>query len=459
MKKGPIRRLLLGSGANGLGIVARLSEQLLLIPIFISSWSLELYGEWLLLSAIPVYLSQADFGFVSAGSNELAKRTKDGSSRSAIPFYSDYFSIFSTWSIVIFLVFVLICINIPLQSFFSFTEISQIDAQTILVVLIGDALLGQVSLTLHAGLRACRVLHLGLFLRAMATFLRIFITLVVVAGFEMEAVKLAYSFIIARVVLILFQYYFLKKHSFVPRVRLFQKPVERMWPVLALGLELILLPLSDALLLQGMVMTVGVALGPVAVVVFATHRTLARTTAQLLRLVFSPLRAETTLLQNKEDQAYLTKLVMSVTRLSFWMSIVITGPLLLLGSIIFEKWTNGAMTFQMPLFSLLIAGAMLEGIWRIAASIRLGNNKHRPITLSYFVLSVMAIALTLVFTSSVGINTLGYITFCLALIMLFVSMGFNRRTFQMTIKQQLLEMLRFPKNEINWILDRIKYSR
>ena len=70
-------RILLASGANGLSLAARAAEQLLLVPILLAAWSAQLFGEWLMLAAVPVYLALLDFGVVQAGSNELARRVAE----------------------------------------------------------------------------------------------------------------------------------------------------------------------------------------------------------------------------------------------------------------------------------------------------------------------------------------------------------------------------------------------
>ena len=57
------RRILHGLGANAYGQLVVIVIQLAGVPILLRAWGMQLYGEWLILAAIPTYLSMADLGF------------------------------------------------------------------------------------------------------------------------------------------------------------------------------------------------------------------------------------------------------------------------------------------------------------------------------------------------------------------------------------------------------------
>jgi O-antigen/teichoic acid export membrane protein len=56
------RRLISGFSAQGLSFGARIFEQILLVPLFISAWGTALYQDWLLLFAAAGFLALADVG-------------------------------------------------------------------------------------------------------------------------------------------------------------------------------------------------------------------------------------------------------------------------------------------------------------------------------------------------------------------------------------------------------------
>jgi hypothetical protein len=54
------RRLLRGLGANAYGQFVTVIVQLVGVPILLHAWGAQLYGEWLILFAIPAYLAMTD---------------------------------------------------------------------------------------------------------------------------------------------------------------------------------------------------------------------------------------------------------------------------------------------------------------------------------------------------------------------------------------------------------------
>ena len=64
-------RLFHAVGAQSLAPVLTAAIQLVSVPVFLHFWGPKLYGEWLVLSAIPVYLGFTDFGFGSVAGSEM----------------------------------------------------------------------------------------------------------------------------------------------------------------------------------------------------------------------------------------------------------------------------------------------------------------------------------------------------------------------------------------------------
>src|SRR5580704_14187121 len=65
------RRLLLGFAINWIGKLASTIIQLIQVPVFLHFWSTPLYGEWMVVNSIPVYLSFSNIGFGSVAGNEM----------------------------------------------------------------------------------------------------------------------------------------------------------------------------------------------------------------------------------------------------------------------------------------------------------------------------------------------------------------------------------------------------
>jgi len=67
-----LKKLLSASGANAVSQGAAIAIQLVSVPAFLTVWSPEEYGVWLMLSSIPSYLLLADAGVVPVAINKVS---------------------------------------------------------------------------------------------------------------------------------------------------------------------------------------------------------------------------------------------------------------------------------------------------------------------------------------------------------------------------------------------------
>src|SRR5437867_12754550 len=79
-----VQRLLKGFGANLYGQAVVVVIQLAGVPILLHYWQAQLYGEWLILFAIPSYLSMTDLGFSQSAANDMTARVARGDKSGAL---------------------------------------------------------------------------------------------------------------------------------------------------------------------------------------------------------------------------------------------------------------------------------------------------------------------------------------------------------------------------------------
>jgi len=68
------QRLMRGFGATALSPVVTALIQLGSVPVLLHVWGVAKYGDWLLLSAIPSYLTLSDLGLGDASGSEMSMR-------------------------------------------------------------------------------------------------------------------------------------------------------------------------------------------------------------------------------------------------------------------------------------------------------------------------------------------------------------------------------------------------
>ena len=69
------RKISSGFGATAIGPMVTILAQIISVPVFLRSWGPRLYGEWLILSAIPTHIAFSDrSGFGNVAANDMTMR-------------------------------------------------------------------------------------------------------------------------------------------------------------------------------------------------------------------------------------------------------------------------------------------------------------------------------------------------------------------------------------------------
>ena len=97
---GILKRILHGFGASLYGQVVIVVIQLAGVPILLHSWGVHLYGEWLILSALPTYLSMTDLGFSQSAGNDMSQHVARGNRDAALAVFQSIGLLIAICSIV-----------------------------------------------------------------------------------------------------------------------------------------------------------------------------------------------------------------------------------------------------------------------------------------------------------------------------------------------------------------------
>ena len=140
------QRIVSALAASAFGQAVTVGTQLLLTPMFFAKWGASLYGEWLLLSALPAYLTMADLGIGSAAGNDMTMRAGAGDQRGAQATYRSAFRV----AAVVGLLTLLVGVALALGKFsFNTPPTPHIPPQEAALVVL--ALAANVALSFSAG--------------------------------------------------------------------------------------------------------------------------------------------------------------------------------------------------------------------------------------------------------------------------------------------------------------------
>ena len=148
------QRILHGLGANAFGQIVTVIVQLAGVPILLHAWGVQLYGEWLILFAIPAYLSMTDLGFTQSAANDMTARVARGDRAGALVVFQSLGA----------LVYALVALGLalaaavvpwlPLAEWLNFQTMDTRTAQWVLCLLAAQVLVSLLDGIPYAGFRA-----------------------------------------------------------------------------------------------------------------------------------------------------------------------------------------------------------------------------------------------------------------------------------------------------------------
>ena len=163
------RRILHGLGANAYGQLVVIVIQLAGVPILLHAWGAQLYGEWLILAAIPAYLSMTDLGFSQSAGNDMTARMARGDEAGTLAVFQSLSVLVYGVAIAGLLISAIALWVLPLQNWFHFQQLGTAEVRWILWLLAAEVLIKLADGVNHAGFRSHGdyPLHVGIYFTTM----------------------------------------------------------------------------------------------------------------------------------------------------------------------------------------------------------------------------------------------------------------------------------------------------
>lgn len=382
------RRLFLGFLSNWVGKLASTIVQFVQIPVFLHFWSMPLYGEWMIVNSIPTYLSFSNAGFGNVAGNEMtmmvAREDRDGALR---VFQSCWWLIALICATVIaFLSGVLY--YLPAARLLRLNHISETDTKWIIFYLGVSVLLGQLEQLLQSAYRSIGRYPFGSFLKSMLSlgaFTCMIVSVALGSGARVAALVLAAANLTGTMVqcaMVRRDIPWIKfgwAHAELSEIRRLVRPA-----VAFMGF-----PLGNALNLQGAVLAVGYALGPVAVVVFSTARTVSRVALQMVNMVSNTFEPELSIAYGAGNFALTRTLLRRACQMAVLVSVLVVMAMMVGGPWFLNHWTGGHVPPSRRLLSILLVVVIFYSLWSTAASLLTATNQHQRLA-TYYILGTSA---------------------------------------------------------------------
>lgn len=401
-RRGLRDRLIHNWGTAAVAPVVSVLVQVGSVPLLLHAWGAARYGDWLLLSAIPSYLTLSDLGFGAASGSDMSMRVGANDRRGALQTFQSSWVLVTAVSVAALLLACLSVWWVPWQRWLKLSSVSSPQAAAILLVLAAYVVVAQQNGVTESGYRCDGHFAAGSFWN---TILRLAeaaaTTTVAVLGGGLLAV--AFTCLSVRC-LGTIGYALLLRHK-TPWIRygIRHARVETIKQLAAPAFGFMAFPVGYALSLQGVAIVIGVLLGPVAVVAFSTLRTLSRLSVQLIGVIKSGLWPELSRAFGEGDISLARRLHRRACQASIGFSLL--GGLLLWisGPFIYQVWIGHRFAFDATCFHVLLLVTVTSSLWDTSAVIPISTNDHVRIALAFVGTSVFSLGMAWLLVPRLGI--------------------------------------------------------
>lgn len=400
-------RLTKGLGAQGYSQAAQIFIRLAEVPLLLGLWGAQLYGEWLMLAAIPAFLAICDGGFGGAASREMSMRSGAGDRSGALSLFQ------STWIFLLlvslgFGLLALVAVQvIPLHAWLGFKVMDPATVKLVTVLLVADVLVGIQTGIVYGGFYCEGRYAMGMALNTTMQLME-FGGLALAVALGGGPANAAIGCLGGRI-----------GGSLLMRLGLYRATpwLHYGWRFAALGevrriarpaLASLAFPLGNALNIQGMRLIVGVVLGPPAVVVFSTLRTLTRLAMQPSSVINQLVEPEMALAYGGNRHDDFRRLFNHSCQAALWVSAASCIVLGVAGEQLLGVWTHGKVAMDWPLYTLLLLGVAVNSVWHTALTAAWATNRHARTALVYsLVYGGGALGFAYVFSTLLGLSGVG----------------------------------------------------
>jgi O-antigen/teichoic acid export membrane protein len=378
------RRLLLGFIVNWIGKLASTVIQLIQVPVFLHFWNTPLFGEWLILNSIPAYLSFSSIGFGNVAGNEMTMMVARNDREDALRVFQSCW-----WLIVLLCATAVVLLSgalyfLPAAHLLKLTHLSEYDTKWIIFYLGLAVLFSQLEQLLQSAYRCIGRYPYGTALKTVLAFLAFAGMIATVAlghGPRVTALVFATINITGTFLLCLFVRHDIPWIEFGWKHASFSE-IRRLAP---LAIAFMGFPAGNALNLSGTLLAVGYALGPVAVVVFGTARTVSRVALQMVQMINTTFEPEMSLAYGAGNYDLTRTLLRRACQLALFVAVVVVLIMMTFGPWFLTHWTGGHVPPSRTLLSILLVVVIFYALWSTSATLMTSTNQHQRLA-SYYVL-------------------------------------------------------------------------
>lgn len=387
--------------ANVVQKIVRIADQLLLVPFFLTHWGAAMYGEWLTLTIIPSVLAFSDLGFGSAVSNSFVLAYAAGDKQKAADLRKSGFWIISFSVLLGFVLTAIAMIVCNKMHLFDKSQINAEDAMLAVIFMLVARLLTFYTQLVEGFYRGARKAALGSLLGSGNYLINIVVGLVIlllgygVAGFALSQLIIAIFYVIC---------YSFGGCKLIDlegcHGRILKSDIK---DITKKGMGYLMTPIWQSVYFQGTTFVVRIALGPEAVAIFNTVRTVCRSVNQLFSIINASIFPD---LQYEYGQGHI-QTVHRFFRIAVLMSMAIGFLgcvfLMLFGLNLYGWWTKSVLTVPLSVWNVFMVGVLLNAVWWTSVVTYRMTNQPYHFAIASTITAFLSVGLTYILSRPFGL--------------------------------------------------------
>jgi O-antigen/teichoic acid export membrane protein len=344
-------------------------RQIVAVPILIKCWGVEYYGQWLVLSAIPTFLSMSNLGLGTSAAVSMAMKVAAKEDEQAATILA------TVWTLLLAVLVIVLGGAAIYTNVVGFGADALPDASMVLLVMIATLLLRMIATPLTGWWNGKGEAPRNVFLWNFFTIGETLLLLVIpmVGGFALMVVTLTLGWLILWFVFYLYRT--AKAGCNLWKLPGFKVNRAAGGMLLTTGMGHQLSPLWQAIYFQGSILLSSALFGPVGAAAWGAARVFTRAGNQLLDVVSQSLGVEFQKSFGTGDIRACRTLHALGLLVSVGFSATACAALLFPGKWIFDVWTHRKFDIPWPMWTCLCLSLLPFAFWQLSGEVQRSANK------------------------------------------------------------------------------------
>lgn len=371
-------------GANVATQAISTAIQLLTVPYLLNFWSVEHYGGWLLLCAIPAYVALSDFGFLSVSLSRITIFAAQGEIERVNRVFQTGLAV---WILVVAGTSV---INLIFLSSYNSGLFSQWNNKIAFFLLVLCAILSMGSYLVEGAFRTEAKYATGIHLQNLSRITE-WLGLIIGVFLHQSFIGAATGQFVGRFTGLTVSIWFAKSAIKQVKWNIRGASGEELRLMIKPALGFMGFPVGNAISIQGIIVANSIIFGASFAAAFNTYRTLSRTIVQASTVISKSIWPEISRQFGLKNGGNIKKLFWRGTAAALTLSLLCVIGISFFGEQIIGLWTRGKVIFDSNIFYAVLSVSLLSASWQVGMVVLSGANQHTKLGVTYLISSIVGI--------------------------------------------------------------------